>query len=84
MNELTVIQNVRGYMKNDTAYLNLEDVARGLGFTDGNSVRWARVHTYLEEIGYFARSGDKVKPNSATDTYIPENYFLPTGHESQE
>ena len=75
MNELTVIQSVRGYMKNDTAYLNLEDVARGLGFTDGNSVRWARVHTYLEEIGYFARSGDKVKPNSATDTYIPENYF---------
>lgn len=75
MNELTVIQNVRGYMKDDTAYLNLEDVARGLGFTDGNSVRWARVHTYLEEIGYFARSGDKVKPNSATDTYIPENYF---------
>ena len=33
MNELTVIQSVRGYMKNDTAYLNLEDVARGLGFT---------------------------------------------------
>lgn len=75
MNELMTIQNVRGYMKDDTAYLNLEDVARGLGFTDGNSVRWARVHTYLEEIGYFARSGDKVKPNSATDTYIPENYF---------
>ena len=75
MNELMTIQSVRGYMKDDTAYLNLEDVARGLGFTDGNSVRWARVHTYLEEIGYFARSGDKVKPNSATDTYIPENIF---------
>jgi anti-repressor protein len=29
----------------------------------------------LEEIGYFARSGDSVKPNSSTDTFIPENFF---------
>jgi prophage antirepressor-like protein len=70
------IQNVRGYMKNDTAYLNLEDVARGLGFVDGNSVRWVRVHSYLEEIGYFARSGDgRIKPNSSTESYVPENIF---------
>jgi prophage antirepressor-like protein len=75
MNELMTIQDVRGYFDGDKAYLNLEDVARGLGFVDGNSVRWARVHMYLEEIGYFARSGEQVKPNSATDTFIPENIF---------
>jgi len=33
MNELITIQNVRGYLdENGTAHLNLEDVARGLGF----------------------------------------------------
>ena len=34
MSNLITIQNVRGYLDYDgTAYLNLEDVARGLGFT---------------------------------------------------
>ena len=35
MNELVTIKNVRAYIEksNGTAFLNLEDVARGLGFT---------------------------------------------------
>ena len=73
MNELTVIQNVRGYMKNDIAYLNLEDVARGLGFTtvatSGNEcVRWARVEEYLNSFGYTISE-------PCQSAYIPENIF---------
>lgn len=73
MNELTVIQSVRGYMKNDTAYLNLEDVARGLGFTtvatSGNEcVRWARVEEYLNSFGYTISE-------PCQSAYIPENIF---------
>jgi prophage antirepressor-like protein len=73
MNELTVIQNVRGYMKDDTAYLNLEDVARGLGFTtvatSGNEcVRWARVEEYLNSFGYTISE-------PCQSAYIPENIF---------
>lgn len=34
-NELVTINNVRGYLDdNNTAWLNAEDVARGLGFTE--------------------------------------------------
>jgi prophage antirepressor-like protein len=73
MNELTVIQSVRGYMKDDTAYLNLEDVARGLGFTtvatSGNEcVRWARVEEYLNSFGYTISE-------PCQSAYIPENIF---------
>jgi len=35
MNELMTVKNVRGYSdENGVAYLSLEDVARGLGFTE--------------------------------------------------
>ena len=35
MNDLITIKNVRGYIdEKGTAFLNLEDVARGLGFTE--------------------------------------------------
>ena len=42
-NRLVTIKNVRGYIgENGVAFLNLEDVARGLGFTrianSGNEV----------------------------------------------
>ncbi|CAM2980152.1 hypothetical protein [Paenibacillus taichungensis] len=58
MSNLINIQDVRVYIdERGTAQLNLEDVARGLGFTtvatSGNEVvRWSRVHGYLEEMGF--------------------------------
>lgn len=71
-----IIQGVECYEKDGIAYLNLEAVARGLGFTykaaSGNEVvRWNRLKDYLGEIGFIATSGDgETLPN-----FIPENVF---------
>lgn len=70
-NEIMNISGVDCYEKDGTAYLNLEAVARGLGFTriaaSGNEVvRWERVDGYLQELGV---------PTSGHDDYIPENIF---------
>lgn len=59
-NEIMNISGIRCYEKDGTAYLNLEAVARGLGFTQAQnkggteytSVRWERVDRYLAEIGF--------------------------------
>lgn len=75
MNELVTIKNVRGYIdEKGTAFLNLEDVARGLGFTtvatSGNEViRWQRVEKYLTDI-----TATQVSPFQR-DGFIPENIF---------
>ena len=73
MNKLQIV-NVGGidcYEKDGTAYLRLDTVAKGLGFTDVHDgkpyVRWARVDSYLREIG-FATSGER-------PDFIPENVF---------
>lgn len=71
MNEIMTISGVSCYEKDGTAYLNLEAVARGLGFTQkaasGNEVvRWERVRKYLAELGV---------PTCGDDGYIPENIF---------
>ena len=68
------IQGVDCYEKDGTAFLKLETVARGLGFTQiaasGNEVvRWERVRHYLEELNV-PTSGDGKLPE-----YIPENIF---------
>ena len=70
-NEIITIKNVRGYMdEKGTAWLNLEDVARGLGFTQIKNkkeyIRWERVAQYLKEIAF---------PTSGENDYIPENIF---------
>lgn len=73
MNDLAVtnISGVDCYEKDGVAYLNLEAVARGLGFVDVRDeteyVRWARVDKYLEDLN-FATSGERPK-------FIPENIF---------
>ncbi len=71
MNNLQIISGVSCYEEKGTAYLRLEDVARGLGFTDssknGEYVRWARVDKLLGDIG-FATCGER-------PDYIPENIF---------
>ena len=56
MNEIMTIQGVECYEQDGVAYLKLEAVARGLGFTEtaasGNEcVRWRTVRKYLTELG---------------------------------
>ena len=70
-----LISGVSCYEQDGTAYLRLEDVARGLGFTQiaksGNEViRWERVGKYLTELGVVPTCGDGQFPD-----YIPENIF---------
>lgn len=72
MNEIMNINGVECYEEDGIAYLKLETVARGLGFTtvatSGNKVvRWNRVEKYLGEFNFDIR--DK-RPN-----FIPENIF---------
>lgn len=73
MNELKIL-NVNGiecYEKDGTAYLKLETVARGLGFTQEKNgaeyVRWETVNSYLSELGFPNKLGKS--------DFIPENIF---------
>lgn len=71
MNDIMKISGIECFEKDGVAYLKLETVARGLGFTQtaksGNEVvRWERVHKYLEELNV---------PTSGDDGFIPENIF---------
>ena len=74
-NEIMNISGVDCYEKDGTAYLNLEAVARGLGFTQTQikngveyvSVRWERVEQYLAELGFPHKWGK--------EDFIPENIF---------
>lgn len=80
MNNLITISGVSGYIdENGTAMLKLEDVARGLGFTQtaasGNEVvRWERVKRYLEELNSIPTSGD-ASDYPEFPRFIPENIF---------
>lgn len=71
MNEIMNIQGVECYEKDGMAYLKLESVARGLGFTetkDGKEyVMWRRVDSYLVNLG-FGTSAER-------PDFIPENIF---------
>lgn len=72
MNNLQIISGVSCYEEKGTAYLRLEDVARGLGFTkkadSGNEVvNWTRVRAHLSSLG--------VVQKCTTGDYIPENIF---------
>ena len=73
LNDLQIL-NVDGiecYEKDGTAYLKLETVARGLGFTETKNgkeyVMWRRVDGYLSELGF----GTSVE----RPDFIPENIF---------
>lgn len=74
-----LISGVSCYEQDGTAYLRLEDVARGLGFmtvaASGNEViRWNTVHKYLTELGV-ATSCNGSDYRSKCPAYIPENIF---------
>ena len=69
-----LISGVSCYEQDGTAYLKLEDVARGLGFTEvaasGNEcVRWRTVRKHLSDLGV-ATCCDGSLPD-----FIPENIF---------
>lgn len=71
MNEIMNIQGIDCYEKEGVAYLKLETVARGLGFTQEKNgveyVRWETVNGYLRELGF---------PNElGKGEFIPENIF---------
>lgn len=75
-NELVqCISGVRGYEKDGVAYLHIEDVARGLGFTekkdDVDYVMWRRVESHLNSLGF----GTSAESSNPHDYYIPENIF---------
>lgn len=65
------IQGIDCYEENGVAYLKLETVARGLGFTQEKNgveyVKWERVNGYLAKLGFSSEVGK--------GTYIPENIF---------
>ena len=79
-NEIITIKNVRGYIdEKGIAWLNLEDVAKGLGFTEksksGNIVvRWRTVRQYLKDLKVIADSCDGVGKENLPE-YIQENVF---------
>lgn len=73
MNEMQIL-NIDGmecYEKDGVAYLKLETVARGLGFTQEKNgveyIRWDRVGEYLDEISFPHKWGK--------NDFIPENVF---------
>lgn len=75
-NLVQVFCGVRGYEQDGVAYLHIEDVARGLGFTtvatSGNEcVRWNRVEEYLADLSFHT----SVERGNPHDYYIPENIF---------
>lgn len=71
MNDIMTIGGIDCYEQDGTAYLKLETVARGLGFTQEKNgveyVRWDTVTRYLDEIGFPNKLGK--------DDFIPENIF---------
>lgn len=70
------IQGIECYEQDGKAYLKLETVARGLGFTEtaasGNEcVMWRRIRKYLEDLKFIGTCADgKNLPD-----FIPENIF---------
>lgn len=70
----TDIMNISGvscYEQDGIAYLRLDDVARGLGFTQTKNgleyIRWETIDKYLRDLGFSQQVGK--------DSYIPENIF---------
>lgn len=86
-NNIQTICGVECYEKDGTAYLNLETVARGLGFTREKNgkeyVMWDRVTKYLSEIGFRTCVENDVTTNGQKSfstsgefpDFIPENIF---------
>ena len=84
MDELQIV-NIKGidcYEKDGVAYLKLEAVARGLGFSrvaaSGNEVvRWETVRKYIGEMGVPTNWHGDSQPTGkdGLPDFIPENIF---------
>lgn len=79
--QIVNIDGIECYEQDGTAYLKLEAVARGLGFTrDKNGkeyVMWDRVVKYLSEIGFHTsvENGSNTNGYGHLPEFIPENIF---------
>lgn len=79
--QIVNIDGIECYEQCGTAYLKLEAVARGLGFTrDKNGkeyVMWDRVVKYLSEIGFHTsvENGSNTNGYGHLPEFIPENIF---------
>lgn len=78
-NQIINISGVSCYEKDGTAYLSLEAVARGLGFTQAKNgveyVRWETVDKYLSELGFPSELGKGFATSGERPDFIPENIF---------
>lgn len=83
--EVMNINGIECFERDGIAYLKLETVARGLGFTrtadSGNEVvRWERVNAYLKDLNIPSCGGgayipEMDVPTSGHDGFIPESAF---------
>ena len=79
-NLVQVFCGVRGYEQDGVAYLHIEDVARGLGFTtttekggvEYTNVRWSRVDECLQDLNFLPQVAER---GNSHEYYIPENIF---------
>ena len=77
------VEGVCGFVdKNNVAWLNAEDIARELGFTETKNgvayVMWRRVNGYLREFKTFVRGTEisaLLSKGVEAGDYIPENLF---------
>jgi len=83
-NNVTSICGVTCYEKDGIAYLKLEDVAYGLGFTQTQnkngteyiSIRWETIRTYLLEFDFPNKLGKSYSiKKDMLNIFIPENIF---------
>lgn len=71
MHDVSIIGGVECYEQGGVAYLKLETVAKGLGFTQEKNgveyIRWETVNGFLASLGFPNKLGK--------DDFIPENIF---------
>lgn len=74
-----LISGVSCCERDGTAYLRLEDVARGLGFTekkgDVEYIMWRRVDRYLDEL-HFGTSAERPQRSPARGRFISSTCSL--------
>lgn len=74
-NSIITVSGVDCYERDGTVYLNLEAVARGLGFTQSKGgvdyVRWETINKYLSELGFPNLLGKPTTSPKTSSTVSP-------------